>query len=430
MRYSHVIKRITPRVGTGLAGYSREATSHGIYDDLYLQAVLLDDGKKGRLLLVVADLIGFDAHFVSRMRRWIVGQDAGLTHSSIIFSATHTHCGPGTCRFIDGVGKIDEEYMNFLEHRIKHAVLELLSSRIKPGTLYCGSGSCSLAMNRRLPVKTVEDGKTVKDIAMRPNPDGPVDHHIGVMQIKGQDEEIILFNYACHPTTRGGYLISGDFPAAATRYLRASSYEKREAMFLQGALGDVRVPCVSDDGASFVVGDSDNVVEYGNRLAQAVERILDGNLREVKPSFAAQSVELVLPYSNTEPSASPSQRKDYETLVRWRLENEGDKGIRLEWIVWRLADECVLMALPGEACTMIGKMAKEMSEVAYPFFVGLTNGNPAYIPTDKILREGGYEGNSSMVPYGHPYLLKPGIDEMLGNKLKHVLEKLAQEDNL
>ena len=424
MKYAHVMKRITPRVGTGLAGYNRKPTSSGVYDDLYLQALLLDDEHEGRLLLFSADLLGFDAAFVNRMRRWIARQDAQLTAASVVFSATHTHCGPATCRFVECVGKVDADYMRFLERSIKDAVRELLSSPLKRGSLYCGSGRCGLAINRRGTVRRRVGGKMIDQFVMRPNPDGPVDHGLAVLQIRGKGEDVVLLNYACHPTTRGGYAISGDYPGAATRYLRASSYGIRHAMFLQGGAGDNRVPCTNADGSSFAPGDADRVIEYGDKVARAAERILKGKMRRMKPRFAAARVTFTLPYGTTTPEVSDALKREHRKVSRWRLRNEGDKGVAMDWTVWRLADDCVLTALPGEVCHKIGTRAKKISGASFPLFLGYSNGDPCYIPTDQILQEGGYEGDTSMAVYGHPYLFAEGIDELLDRHLRRALAKL------
>jgi hypothetical protein len=423
--YSHNIKCITPSVGTGLSGYKRNHTSYGIYDDLYLQSLLLSDQKDKKLLLFSADLIGFDSDFVNRIRHWIRNQDHDLNPASIIFNATHTHCGPATCKIIESAGKIDKKYMKFLEQNIKEAVIELLNSKMKSGNLYCGYGKCSLSINRRMSVKEKTGSRVVEKIIMRPNYEGSVDHSLGVIQIRGKNEDIILFNYACHPTTRGGYIISGDFPTAATRYLRASNYKKREAMFLQGAAGDNKVPCINEDGSRFIGGDSNNVIEYGNKLAKAVEKML-GHLNQIKPSFASYRNEFILPYSKILPVIPDSKKKDYEKLVRERLAIENNDGVIMDWTVWKLSKDCILIALPGEVCHMIGKTAKKMSAVKFPFFLGYSNGTPAYIPTDKILREGGYEGNNSMTTYGRPYLFKDGIDEILKSSLVFALKELIK----
>ena len=415
MRYAHVSRRITPRVGTPLAGCLREPTSHGIYDDLYLQGLLLDDERKGKLLLFSADLVGFDTDFANRMRRWIARQDSALTPASIVLSATHTHCGPATARFAPSYGRYNERYVSLLERHIKDCVRDLMKAPMKPGSLHCGTGRCSLAMNRRLVIRD-RDGR-VKDVLMKPNPGGPVDHSLGVVQVRGKGEDVVLFNYACHPTTRAGYMISGDYPAAAVRTLRASRNGTRAAMFLLGAAGDLRVPCTSEDGSSFVDGDSDRVIEYGNLVAGAVERVIKMSLHRVTPSFASTRVGFKLPYGTQRPQAM--------TEERYRRREEPRDGVPLEWTVWKLAPDCMLMAVPGEFCHAIGKRAKKMSGVKVPLFVGYANGLPCYVPTDRILDEGGYEADGSMSAYGRPYLLKTGIDRILRETLARALSAVG-----
>ena len=424
MKYAHAMKRITPRVGTGLAGFNRKPMSNGVYDDLYLQGLLLDDEHGERLLLFCADLIGFDSAFVRRMRRWITRQDAQLTAASVVFSATHTHCGPATCTFVECVGKVSDDYLRFLERSIKETVRELLGAPLKQGSLNCGTGRCGLAVNRRLKERRRVNGKIVEQFAMRPNPDGSIDHTLTVLQVKGKSEDVVLVNYACHPTTRGGYMISGDYPAAATRYLRASSYRPRHAMFLQGGAGDTKVPSTNADGTSFAVGDANQVIEYGDKIARAAERILKGNMRRITPRFAAARATFTLPYGTRRPEVADAFSRQYGRLSRWRARNEGDKGVAMDWTVWRLADDCVLAALPGEVCHMIGKRAKKISGAKFPLFLGYSNGNPCYIPTDQILEEGGYEGDTSMAVYGHPFLFAEGIDEMLDSKLRRAMAEL------
>src|SRR5260370_36685770 len=42
-----------------------------------------------------------------------------------------------------------------------------------------------------------------------------------------------------------------------------------------------------------------------------------------------------------------------------------------------------------------------------------TNDLPCYIPSERILREGGYEGGGAMVYYARPARLKPGIEDKI-----------------
>ncbi|MBU0713973.1 MAG: hypothetical protein KJ964_01285 [Verrucomicrobia bacterium] len=424
MKFAFYKKCITPKVGTGLAGYTRKPTSTGIYDDLYLQMLLMEDDQRRRLLLISADLIGFDELFVRKLRRWITLQDPAIKPENVNFSVTHTHCGPCTVHFVRSVGTLNTEYLRFLEGAIHAGVGHLVHS-LGTGSLYYGKGRCALAVNRRRPATRTVDGRRIVQYEMRPNLQGSVDHELGVLCIRNRSEEIVVLNCACHPTTRGGYNISGDYPAAAMRALRSDSYAKREVMFLQGAGADSRVPCMTDDCLSFRPGTADDVIAYGNIVADAARRILKKGLVKIQPGFSAARLVFKLPYDTGWVVDVPRKDKEYWELVKWRKTHFGLSGVPMEWVIWRLGNNCVMMSLPGEVCHGIGLMAKKMMNVKYPFFLGYTNGLPTYIPTDAIIREGGYEGLEALNPYGQPYPFKAGVDNILKGTLQKTFSLLG-----
>lgn len=427
MRYGFYRQCITPPEGTGLAGYGREPTSKGIYDDLYMQILLLEDDQHRRLLLMAFDLIGVDSWFAERMRRWINKQHRGLTPERVIFSCTHTHCGPATAAIIPSVGTMSPAYMSFFEKSLRQGIMSVLKTPLKTGTLYAGMGHCRLGVNRRLRVEYNNDGKIEVGYEMRPNLKGTTDPQLGVLQIRGKDEEIVLINYSCHPTTRGGYKVSGDYPAAAARTLRADHFGRREVMFLQGGGADIKVPSMTEDKSRFAPGDSDKVVEYGEILADAVRKVLKKGMRRLAFCSHATRIPFSLPY-DTSRMTIQNPRDDtpeFNRFMRWRRKmDKCPEGVPMEWTVWQLSKECRLMALPGEICHGIGVSAKRQSKVKFPFFLGYSNGCPCYIPTDKILKEGGYEGLHSMVPFGHAHPFKPGIDIAISAHLKKALALL------
>ena len=55
------------------------------------------------------------------------------------------------------------------------------------------------------------------------------------------------------------------------------------------------------------------------------------------------------------------------------------------------------------------------------FVLGYVNDDMAYIPSETILKEGGYEGESSMMVYGLPSKWAPGVE----NKILDEMKKLA-----
>ena len=313
--------------------------------------------------------------------------------------------------------------MAFLEAEIKRGVRALLGTPPKAGRLQAGSGICRLAINRRLRVETEEAGVKHAHMAMRPNPDAPTDPQLGLLRVVGRDEEILLLNYACHPTTRGGFIISGDYPAAAMRELRADGSGRREVMFLQGGCGDLRVPCMNPEKNAFRGGDATDVIAYGNVIAGAARKILARGLHTLAPAFRAARTEFILPYDfNAAPPTAAEATLAYRRLVAGRLKHENADGVPLEWVAWELAPECRLLALPGEVCHAIARKSKRLAGGAYPFFLGYANGCPTYIPTDTIISEGGYEGRGCMIGYGQPYPFRPGSEAVIYEQLRAILQ--------
>src|SRR5260370_6512423 len=50
-----------------------------------------------------------------------------------------------------------------------------------------------------------------------------------------------------------------------------------------------------------------------------------------------------------------------------------------------------------------------------------TNDLPCYIPSERILREGGYEGGGAMVYYARPTRLKPGVEQIIIDAVHRVV---------
>jgi hypothetical protein len=58
--------------------------------------------------------------------------------------------------------------------------------------------------------------------------------------------------------------------------------------------------------------------------------------------------------------------------------------------------------------------------------IGYANDVMAYIPSVRVLKEGGYEGDTSMIPYGMPTRWAPPIEERIVAKVQE-LAKAVQD---
>ncbi|MEN9813204.1 MAG: hypothetical protein RL479_1890, partial [Verrucomicrobiota bacterium] len=56
---------------------------------------------------------------------------------------------------------------------------------------------------------------------------------------------------------------------------------------------------------------------------------------------------------------------------------------------------------------------------------GYSNDVMAYIPNERVLREGRYEGETSMVPYGQPGPWAPGLEDQIVGAVHDLLGRTA-----
>jgi hypothetical protein len=47
----------------------------------------------------------------------------------------------------------------------------------------------------------------------------------------------------------------------------------------------------------------------------------------------------------------------------------------------------------------------------------------AYIPSERVLKEGRYEGETSMIPYGRPSKWNAGLEDRIVAKTKELLDR-------
>jgi len=118
---------ITPPAGVWLSGYaSRNKPSEGISDELYVKALVLDDGQN-KIAIVSADLLWVPLETTNEVRE-LVKQKVGIPESNILICATHTHFGPKIDKIRKDwpdtpASKVDTSYVQKLTKRIAESIL-------------------------------------------------------------------------------------------------------------------------------------------------------------------------------------------------------------------------------------------------------------------------------------------------------------------
>jgi neutral ceramidase len=412
---------ITPNGPIWLAGYaSRTHPSDGILADLWVKVLAIQDAKGKKALLITTDLLGFPKGMSDRIRNQIAIR-YGLTRSQIILSYSHTHSGPVLMDALFDIYPLDEkqlkiigEYSDALEKKIVDLTGDAIRAMV-PAQIFSKSGITRFQVNRR---NNAEASLTAQSVLSGPN-----DYAVPVLKVTDESGNLmaIAFGYACHSTVLDIYQISGDYPGFAQAELE-ESYPGVMAMFFQGAGADQNpLPRRTIALAR----------QYGKELAASVERVLGEDMKKLDPVLSAGYSEVNLKFS--EP---PSK----DTLVKFEKEKEGyqkrwasnqlkalrNNGSLLTSYpypvqVWKLGDQAI-MALGGE---LVIEYSIGLKKLFGPdiFVLGYVNDDMAYIPSETILNEGGYEGESSQMVYGMPAKWAPGIEVMIFDEIKKLAGK-------
>jgi hypothetical protein len=405
--------KITPVEPIWMAGYgNRDRPSEGTEQDLWLKALALEDAAGRRLVVVTTDLLGLprqlSGHVTSRLTRRL-----GLPRDAVMLTSSHTHCGPVLRDALYDIYPLDdtergkiEAYSAWLEDQMVETVVEAFA-RLAPASVAAGQGEAGFAVNRREnPAAEVPERRRLGTLA------GPVDHSVPVLQVVGPEGKLlaVVFGYACHNTTLDNYRWCGDYAGFAQEALE-TAHPGAAAMFFSGCGADAnplprRTLALCQD--------------YGRQLADAVEKVLAGSLQPLEPRVhtAFSLVDLSLDELPTRADLQAQADSGNGYARRWasRLLGTVDRGRSLPRSypypvqVWKLGGTLTWIALGGEV--VVDYSLRLKSELGESIWVAAyANDVMAYVPSLRVLKEGGYEGASSMRVYGLPTTWAPEVEE-------------------
>ena len=81
--------------------------------------------------------------------------------------------------------------------------------------------------------------------------------------------------------------------------------------------------------------------------------------------------------------------------------------------VWRLGNDLTWIALGGEVVVDYARRLKHEIDPGRTWVMGYANDVMAYIPSLRVLKEGGYEGGGAMLIYGLPTVWGPRVEETI-----------------
>jgi neutral/alkaline ceramidase-like enzyme len=422
------VRDITPELPIRLAGYAaRKRAADKVDDPLLVQAVALKNVSGERFVFVALDNCEVSHAFMQPVLQEYADK-LQLGRGQVAVVCSHTHSAPVLEQTLTDMSQPPPEdrerivkYSRLLQAKLVEVVKAALAD-CQPATFEQGISRATFAMNRR-----VYQGDNV---VFGDNPDGPVDWDVPVLRIKGTNSAVraILFGYACHGTSiRNGddwYIVSGDYMAYARQLLEAHQ-PGAVAMFLTSMGAD------SDPAPRGLLLDAKR---HGLELAGAVISVLDRPMRPVRGPFKLAYDEVDLPLAappGREQLEKDAQNQDISVKLRaedyLKLLSAGQplpNSIKLPVAVVRLGDDLTFVLMAGEVVVDYSRRLKRLLSGDHPWTIGYAYEVPCYIPSARLIKEGGYETDSSLIYYGYYGPFRGAIETQLVNRLESMVAGL------
>jgi hypothetical protein len=413
---------VTPSYPIRLMGYgSRKTESSGVASPLKVRALAIGGDMRekendGLAVLIAVDNCAVGAFMTDEVARRLQTK-VGLRRDRLVTCATHTHCAPALASgpdFIFGTPLPPDQkeriarYTKELIDGMEKAALQALGARA-PGRLAWGQGTVAFAANRRV----LKKGKWVN---FGVNPNGPVDHSLPVLRVTDPAGKVraVLVGYACHCTTLGGEFnqICAEWAGFA-----CDQIERQYA----GATVLAIIGCGADANPE-PRRNLDDAKNHAAALALEVSRVLTTSLAPLPGRLTTRYRQIELPLASRpgrdilEKRSKLSGAEGFfaRTLLE-RLERGETLPSSISYPVqtWCFGDELAMVFLGGEVVVDYALRLKWETDRHRLWVTAYSNDVPCYIASRRVLSEGGYEADLSMVFYGRPARLAPEAEDTI-----------------
>jgi len=266
---------------------------------------------------------------------------------------------------------------------------------IRPARISWGIGVSDLAVNRR-------------------TKGGPVDHDLPVMFVRDLSGSVraVYFSYACHCVVLSNNKISGDWAGFAQ--------ESVQQLF-PGSVALASVGCGADSNPkSGVVGDAvEKCAALGKELADEMKRISE-KTRPITAKPIVYSTLVRIPFDTPRTREQWEMRsKSADAAIAYHAKINLERMDRGEMLMkemlylvqtWAFGEQLAIVFLPGEAVVDYSLRIKREFDRDRIWTNGYSNEERCYLPSERILEEGGYEGGGAMVYYDRPQRFAPGVE--------------------
>jgi len=397
---------VTPDYPVRLSGFGfRRSECEGVTQRIWAKAMAIGDQEQGPVVLITVDNLGVSDELVGDLAARL-REKADIGREQIAVSCSHTHTAPmltGVAPTLFGlpIPPDHQEHIDRYTAELTESLVRVASAALedrKPARMAWATGQVRFAKNRR-------------------TKDGPVDHDLPILVVKDPSGNLraIYVSYACHSVTLSNNKISGDWAGYAQEQIQQDH---------PGAVAMVAIGCGADQNpVSGVTGDRVEVAaEQGGQIAAEVRRLLAGELVPLAgaPAVCYGRIELLF---DTLPTRAEWEERvkgggpiGYHAQVQLaRLDRGEALQTKISYPIqtFSFGDRLAMVFLPGEVVVDYSLRLKRELGGRRIWVNAYSNDLPCYIPSERVLQEGGYEGGGAMVYFDRPTRLKPGLEQTI-----------------
>lgn len=405
---------ITPQHPILMSGYAarKHQLQLNVKHSLWAHALAVSDEKSPLAVLITVDNVGVPAAVRHAVVERLKDQFA-ISTKRVTISSTHTHGGPMLTGVLENLLIRDmtpaersavDDYTRVLTDKLVEVASQAIKKR-QPGYLFQGSGEVGFAYNRR--------GETVTDHAM------PL---LAAVAKDGRPFAVVA-NYACHcVSASNGMLLTGDWAGCAVADLNER---------LPAVTSMVTIGCGGDQNPKDK-GGIEASERQGKLLADEVIRVLQTELKPVNGSLLIDFQEIELPLDDIPTKAQWEERAAKKGIEGYhargnlkRLASGNGIADTLVYPIqtWRFGGDLSMVFLGDEVVVDYALLVKN-KHGEKTWVSAYSNDVACYVPSERVLRLGGYEGGGAMVWYDKPSHFAAGLEKKI---LKEVDRQLSSE---
>lgn len=418
-------KIITPTLPFLLTGYAaRTMPATEKVHDIWAKALLIEAKDKSRIVIITTDILGLSPEIENRVADSLQ-KKYKFNRSEIVMNSSHTHSGPFIWPVLGMIGDYDSTTLRSFTtygEKLGNSMIESVDmafGNLQFAKLSSGHGEATFAKNRRQP--------TANGVINGINPTGLVDHDVPVLKVEAANGNIfaVLFGYACHNTTATGAtnIVNGDYAGFAQIEIE-NKYPGATALFFAGCAGDQNPQ---------PRGTIELAAEHGKELAEAVDATLKKKTTPVSGTIKTKTINIELALNPYSISEYRQQLKTGNVYLQRRAKRMIE-ALNLGWKIdtykyplqaFRIGNNLTMIALAGEVVVDYSLAIKKLYPNENLFVAGYSNEVICYIPTKKILNEGGYEAVDNMIYYGMSGPFAHSIESRIMEGIKLIMSDIG-----